>query len=582
MNNTKRYFTPLFQRQLLALLLQNPDTYERFPGIWSHTYFDETHHRQIAHAYIKIRLSGGEHPTSASLFQELFKEEDPRAPVPLDVQNLRKEAEALFTVPTANIDYSLTEVRLWAQNQASIQAINESVDLLQAGKPEEMRQLINQALEVGRTDKVVKEGLDDLLPLEIDTSTNILGHRFLERGSYATMIGSSGIGKSVAAMQIALEAACGQPALGIPVPRPLRIVLVQAEDSKNDRIEQVRMARKIADTSALLDLTRKNFTVLTTTSHRGDELFSMLENSFGGKNSEGNLADPIDLFIFNPAFAFLPLGADVNDAEDVGKFLRSGLAPFLDYMGAAGIVVHHTSKLIHRDTSKWSANTFMYSGHGSAEWTNCPRAVLLIEPTNDPKVWEFRASKRGSKSGYEQAGDIYHAYFRYSTDPAIMYFEPASPEDIDSATSEVGVKDEDILSLFSEARKTLGEDSIGTLLRKDGLEENRAKLRDRLKRLVKAGKLFRMAETIEGEVIDVFAREKPEDVFLADRLVQEILRVIKFYAGTGVNTMSITTNVKKRKAVVIGILNQLVEKGYARMEGNGDGKPHTYFPVDLV
>jgi hypothetical protein len=174
MTATPRYFTPLFQRQLLGLLLQNPETYLRFPDIWSHTYFDETHHRQIAHAYLKIRLSGGEHPTPASLFQELFKEMDPRAPVPLDVQNLRKEAEALYTIPTANIDYSLTEVRLWAQNQDLILAINESVDLLQAGKINDIRPRIDKALEIGQGAKVQYETLDDLFGKQIDTSLNIL------------------------------------------------------------------------------------------------------------------------------------------------------------------------------------------------------------------------------------------------------------------------------------------------------------------------------------------------------------------------------------------------------------------------
>ena len=149
MASQARYFTPLFQRQLLALLLNNPDTYGHFSGIWSHTYFDETHHRQIAHAYIKIRLSGGEHPTEASLFQELFKEQDPRAPVPLDMQALRREAEALYAIPTANIDYSLKEVRAWAQNQALITAIAECVDLLQGNKVSEIRPAIDKALSVG-------------------------------------------------------------------------------------------------------------------------------------------------------------------------------------------------------------------------------------------------------------------------------------------------------------------------------------------------------------------------------------------------------------------------------------------------
>jgi hypothetical protein len=41
----------------------------------------------------------------------------------------------------------------------------------------------------------------DLLNAKIDESQNLLGDRWLERGTFATMIGSSGVGKSVAATQ---------------------------------------------------------------------------------------------------------------------------------------------------------------------------------------------------------------------------------------------------------------------------------------------------------------------------------------------------------------------------------------------
>jgi hypothetical protein len=59
---------------------------------------------------------------------------------------------------------------------------------------------------------------------------------------------------------------------------------------------------------------------------------------------------------------------------------------------------------------------------------------------------------------------------------------------------------------------------------------------------------------------------------------QEILYVIRQYAETGINTLGIVSNVRKRKAEVIAILAQLVKKGHLRMDGNGDGKSHTYYP----
>jgi len=80
-------------------------------------------------------------------------------------------------------------------------------------------------------------------------------------------------------------------------------------------------------------------------------------------------------------------------------------------------------------------------------------------------------------------------------------------------------------------------------------------------------------------VREIFTPEKPQDVFLADRTVQEILYLIRQNVGTGINSIAIKSNVKKRKDVITDILTKLVEKGEIRVDGNGDGKPHVYFPA---
>ena len=54
----------------------------------------------------------------------------------------------------------------------------------------------------------------DLLNAKIDESQNLLGDRWLERGTFATMIGSSGVGKSVAATQGGILLAAGLPFFG--------------------------------------------------------------------------------------------------------------------------------------------------------------------------------------------------------------------------------------------------------------------------------------------------------------------------------------------------------------------------------
>jgi RecA-family ATPase len=240
----------------------------------------------------------------------------------------------------------------------------------------------------------------DLLNAKVDNEQNLLGNRLLERRTFATLIGPSGIGKSIAAMQGRICAAAGLPLFGITPARALNVLVVQSEDSRNDRIEQVQCARLLVpDTDEHPALVEKLFVFSTTkTDHRGAGLFDALSQLVEDEAEE----DKPDLYIINLAFAFFPDDASVENSSDVGKFLRSDLQPFLQEQKAAGIVVHHPPKLTHRDTSKWGNTTWQYSSHGSAEWTNAPRAVIVIEGTGSPTVFEFIVAKRGSKSGWAQ------------------------------------------------------------------------------------------------------------------------------------------------------------------------------------
>src|SRR6266446_7331017 len=139
----------------------------------------------------------------------------------------------------------------------------------------------------------------DLLHAEIDESQNLLGHRWLERGTFATLIGSSGIGKSVAAMQIAIQAAAGLPVFGIKPVRPLRVLVVQAEDSRNDRIDQVQCAPILVPAELHQEMDERLY-IYTTTDERGADLFNLLENAFTDSDTGESI---IDFFVFNPAFA---------------------------------------------------------------------------------------------------------------------------------------------------------------------------------------------------------------------------------------------------------------------------------------
>jgi RecA-family ATPase len=375
---------------------------------------------------------------------------------------------------------------------------------------------------------ILETVFSDLLNAEIDESQNLLGNRWLERGTFAMMIGSSGVGKSVAAIQGGILAAAGLPFFGIKPAHPLRVLIVQSEDSRNDRIDQVQCARVLVSTEKHTQ-TDKNLFIYTTTDERGEILFNRLENISLNPITK---KPEIDFYILNPAFAFFPEDASVESSSDVNFFLRSLLQPFLIRMEGAALLVHHTPKLTNRDTSKWSAQTFMYSGHGSAEWTNAARAVITIDGTNDPKVFEFRIAKRGYHSGWTpNENGVFLRHYSHAPKVAPMHWIPSSEEDVAAARQESGLKDKDVLELFSDSDPEFDRTSIVTKLRLNGLIFDNDEIDKILTRLVKNDRLrengvkFVLSKKVKAEERAAQAEKRSADRI--EREVQEKAEVFK-------------------------------------------------------
>ena len=162
----------------------------------------------------------------------------------------------------------------------------------------------------------------------------------------------------------------------------------------------------------------------------------------------------LDLLILNPAFAFVE--GSVNSVEPVGDFLRNHLQTFLREKNAAGLVVHHVPKPPKSGKKGRDADTTMYSGHGSAEFANAPRASLTIERTLASWVFEFTIGKRGSCSGWmpDRSGD-YRRYFTHSR-TGQFFWSAASESDISAANS--GMGEEDFAEVFKGDRDLTFED----------------------------------------------------------------------------------------------------------------------------
>jgi hypothetical protein len=337
---------------------------------------------------------------------------------------------------------------------------------------------------------IIEHPIRDLLNKEIDFSTNVLGNLWLERGTYGAILGSSGIGKSVLAIQIGALAAMGRDVFGIKVDAPLKVLIVQAEDSLNDRREQVTgIINSLYPTERELDLVDTNLCIITPEhrADRGKSLFDYLRSTFKDVK--------LDLVIFNPAFAFIE--GNLNNAESVGDFLRNHLQQFLRDKNAAGLVIHHVPKPPKSGKRGREADTTMYSAFGSVEFANAPRASMTIDRTMASWVFEFTIGKRGQKSGWkpDRSGD-YRRYFTHSKTNR-LFWEVASDSDVAAANS--GIGEEDFAEIF-KGDDDLTLETIQKRFKHYGFSFEGEELMTLLENLVNRGKLT--TTFIEGGPFD--------------------------------------------------------------------------------
>jgi replicative DNA helicase len=493
------HFTPLFQREMLVLLLQDPTAYGRFHDIWDASYFDDITHVRIFQAFTNVRAGGGQHPNKASIIESLMGGLDSRGILPMDKIAQLKELDYLYEAPPVeNSKFTQSIVRKVAQQQAMVAAMGAAIEALHIDDPDKSINLLLTAHRVGTDTE--QQGIinvvNDLMDAEIDETQNILGDRLLERGTFGVISGHSGAGKSILTVQAGISLARGLPILGIAPARSLKVLIVQAEDSWNDLVNQTRCLHTLVPDEEVRKEMSDRFWIIPS-NQRGEKLFAELREL----NAEQKV--PFDLYILNPAFAYLQDGASAEDSSDVSHFLRKLLTPFLIEQDAACIIMHHPPKLNNRDTTKWTTAMWQYSMHGSAEWTNAPRFSMTIEQTASPTVFEFILGKRGSQSGWQRdSTGKFARYFKYSDPGEPMYWKEATEDDIADAQKNDDVKIADIVAVFNRNGNDMSIPQIKEALSEDGFKVDNDWLFGRMQRSPKfsqKGNFFQLARTAQQE-----------------------------------------------------------------------------------
>jgi len=227
-----------------------------------------------------------------------------------------------------------------------------------------------------------------------DDPNTLLGNRWLCRAGACLVVGQTGIGKSSFSMQAMMAWALGEPLFGITPTRPLRSLVIQAENDVGDLSEMFCGVLRGTDCVDRLPNLQPMITFVSETTRCGSS-FHAWALSLIEKHKP-------DLVWVDPLFAFL--GGNASDQETVSKFLRNGLGAIAQQTGVTWMIVHHTNKP-PKDSDKRAAtiaSDFAYLGAGSAELANWARAVLSVRETA-PGQFELRASKRGRRAGLEDS-----------------------------------------------------------------------------------------------------------------------------------------------------------------------------------
>lgn len=229
------------------------------------------------------------------------------------------------------------------------------------------------------------------LPPEDDEASLLGRNRYICRGDGVLIVSSAGMGKSSMSLEWAVCAALGRSFQGIETKKPLKSIIIQAEDSDGDVAEvwfSIKYSMKL--TSEEISLVQQRVIIIRDKVNRGEAFIARLRI----------LCEKFkpDLVWLNPLHSYA--GCDIADAKEMGNFLRAGLNKANKNDSFAYMVIHHTPKPMTGKAvqdRKW--HEFMYDAAGSAELINWARAVITLKPAEQEGEFNMILAKRGKRAG---------------------------------------------------------------------------------------------------------------------------------------------------------------------------------------
>jgi RecA-family ATPase len=233
--------------------------------------------------------------------------------------------------------------------------------------------------------------IKDLMNFDSDNDPdNLIGKRWLTRGSSMILSGGTGIGKSSLMMQIVIRWCLGKDFFGIAPVKPLKIGVIQAENDKGDLAEAFQGVGHGLDLKPDEMKSLQHQLEFRTEAVRTGDAFLAYARRF-------ILRSKLDVIVADPLFSYF--GGDLSDQGEVSVFLRNRLQPILHQTKVAWIWMHHISKAQRKDGEPMTTMELAHAGFGSSELANWAReiAVLAEVGQHQPRRFQLAFCKRGSR-----------------------------------------------------------------------------------------------------------------------------------------------------------------------------------------
>lgn len=250
----------------------------------------------------------------------------------------------------------------------------------------------------------------------------LIRNRFICKGGAGILAAETGTGKSSIMLQLVLYWSAGIPCFGFSPTRPLKILVIQAENDERDICDDFNgICRGSLDhgdlTQDQIDTALETVKIISDASHSGTSFIREVKNLLS-QNPE------TDLVVIDPLFSFA--GCDLSNQGDVSKFFRNEFQPLLNEKHIAAIFIHHAPKSSRNAPQNANFNT-AYSYYGSAEIVNWSRFCIYLERKEDAEqntFFKLTVAKRGNQLGWGAKAK----YLRWSEGYIYWQELPEQPE----------------------------------------------------------------------------------------------------------------------------------------------------------